>query len=164
MNLVVVTTLIDILCLLALGVWKLWLFMGFFILALVFCISSTVHIYYVCICVSCFSCDISYFCTRPGNGICLLVVGHSELKTCAIIELPWHSTNITHGTKSMTAQNKHAPTHTPDPIVSVLAAVWWWTQRLNQYLHQKKKTEYIISYCLCETRDRVMGGKNTLQT
>ena len=44
MSLVVVTTLIDILGLLALGVWKLLLFMGFFLHALVFLFSSMVHV------------------------------------------------------------------------------------------------------------------------
>ena len=44
MSLVVVTTLIDILGLLALGAWKLLLFMGFFLHALVFFFSLMVHV------------------------------------------------------------------------------------------------------------------------
>ena len=99
MSLAVVTTLIDILGLLALGVWTLLLFMGFFLHALVFLFSSSSWL--------------------------------SELETCTIIELSWHTTNITTNTdakstpqrKSTTAQNKHTRTYTPDPNVSVLAAV-----------------------------------------
>ena len=48
MSLVVVTILIDILGLLALGVWKLCLFMGFSSFALVFFFASMVD---VCVCV-----------------------------------------------------------------------------------------------------------------
>ena len=43
MNPVVVTTLIDILGVLALGVWKLLLYVGFFSHALVFFFSSMTH-------------------------------------------------------------------------------------------------------------------------
>ena len=87
MSLVVVTTLIDILGLLALGVvCKLLLFMGFFFT----CVGVFLFFHGTCVCVcvlvcAVFSCDVLYFYTRQGNGICLLVVGSPSWKRVQLL-------------------------------------------------------------------------------
>ena len=87
MSLFVVTTLIDVLALLALGVWELLLIMGFFSHALVCSFSSMVHVC-VCVCVldcAVFSCEVLYAYTRHGNGVCLLVAGSASWKRVQLL-------------------------------------------------------------------------------